>query len=114
MAFYRTKHPIIAKVIREYVVKTPLPLLQAVVEHVQRGDKDEHFLVRDIVKNDEQMRTALPELALRRQLFNSAIARLPDDIVIRHQSGIDEMQEGNLEEARRIFDTCLEMEQQTS
>ena len=107
-AFYRTKHPLIAKIIREHTVNTPLDSLQRLVANIDVADRADAAMVRSVLKSDH-LSDMLKEHGEQRQLFAAAVEALPEDVVIRHQMGINEMENGHLEDARRIFETCLDL-----
>lgn len=65
-------------------------------------------MVHAIVRSDH-LDEVLEEHVDQRQLFQTAIAILPEDVVVRHHMGINEMRHGHIEEARRILERCLDL-----
>ncbi len=108
-AFYRTKHALIANIIRKSTVEDPVGAFKHVFANVDAAERYDVSTVHAIVKSDT-LADVLPEHAERRCIFEAAVEALPRDVVVRHQMGINEMDGGHLEEARRIFETCLNLE----
>ncbi len=106
--FYRTKHPLLASIIRKNTVPAPATVFKHLLNNVDAAERDDVTIVRAFLKSDG-LDEVLPEYADRRSLFEAAVAVLPTDVVVRHQMGINDMEAGQLESARKVFETCLSL-----
>ena len=106
--FYRTKHPLLASIVRKNTVPEPLAVFRHLMSNVDPAERDDATLVRTILKSDE-LSEVLPEYIDRRSLFETAVEMLPQDVVVRHQMGINDMEASHLEAARKVFETCLSL-----
>ena len=107
--FYRSKHPVIAQLIRENTVEDPAALIAKVFEAVDPADRSDVAMVRTMLKRGH-LADLLNTIEAQRYVFEAALRQMPDDVVVRHQLGINEMDQGYLEEARLAFETCLDIE----
>lgn len=105
-AFYRTRHPMIARLVRESTVKSPLHTLVNLAKNIDPANHDDISMIRLLLRS-EHLAQVIPEHLDRRRLFEAVVDIIPSDIVVRHQMGINEMEAGSFEEARRVFETCL-------
>jgi tetratricopeptide (TPR) repeat protein len=107
-AYYRTKQPVIASIVREHTVGSPMRVLQDLFTQIDDADRADVAMARSILKS-ERLEAVVPDHYDRRKLFESAVAAVPNGVVIRHQMGINEMDHDYFEEARRVFETCISL-----